>query len=73
MTSDKKSLSFEDALSELEETVSQLEAGNLTLEGALALFKHGQKLAARCNIRLEEATLQVKQLTEDGELKEIDP
>jgi exodeoxyribonuclease VII small subunit len=72
MGSDVKSLTFEDALKELEETVSQLESGNLTLEEALVLFERGQQLALRCNTQLEEATLRVKQLTADGDTKPID-
>ncbi|MBW1873606.1 MAG: exodeoxyribonuclease VII small subunit [Deltaproteobacteria bacterium] len=72
MGSDANDLNFEDALKELEETVSQLESGNLTLEEALDLFERGQQLALRCNTQLEEATLRVKQLTDDGDSKSVD-
>ena len=41
-------LTFEEALIELEEIVTQLESGDLTLEASLALFERGQKLANRC-------------------------
>ena len=64
-------LSFEEALRALEETVSHLEAGDLTLEESLALFEQGQKLAVFCNQRLESAVLRVEQLTAGGELAEI--
>jgi hypothetical protein len=36
-------LSFEEALLELEQTVAQLESGNLTLEASLSLFERGRR------------------------------
>ena len=55
-------LSFEDALAELDETVRQLEAGDLPLDESLALFERGQKLSARCQGLLQAAELKVQQL-----------
>ena len=65
------SLSFEEAFQELEATVSRLEAGDLTIEGALALYERGQQLAAYCSTILETAGLKVEQLTSEGEIVEI--
>lgn len=59
-------LSFEAAFKELEKLVSQLEAGETTLDEALALFERGQALAARCGSLLETAELKVQQLTPAG-------
>jgi exodeoxyribonuclease VII small subunit len=64
-------LSFEDALAELEQTIARLEAGSLTLEASLALFERGQFLAERCGRLLDEAQLKVEQLTDDGEIVTI--
>lgn len=69
---DVSTLSFEAALAELEETVGRLEAGDLTLEAALALFERGQQLASHCNRQLEQATLRVEMLTAEGEIVTID-
>lgn len=66
------SLSFEEAFQELEAIVSRLEAGDLTIEGALALFERGQQLAAHCSTILETAGLKVEQLTSEGEIVEVD-
>ena len=55
MTEDISELAFEEALQELEETVTKLEAGELTLEESLELFERGQKLAVYCNELLEKA------------------
>ena len=65
------SLSFEEALQELEVMVSRLETGDLTLEQALALFERGQTLAAHCSTILNSAELKVEQLTSDGEIIEV--
>jgi exodeoxyribonuclease VII small subunit len=64
-------ITFEAALEELEETVTQLEMGDLTLEESLTLFERGQKLADYCNKQLEQASLRVEQLTTDGEIVEL--
>lgn len=59
-------LTFEAAFAQLEETVSKLEAGDLALDEALSLFEQGQKLAAFCSARLDEAELKVQQLAASG-------
>ena len=53
-------LSFEAALAELETLVVQLEAGELPLEAALAVFERGQALAVRCGRLLDAAELKVQ-------------
>ena len=72
MTTESEKLSFEDALAELEKIVAQLESGDLTLEASLDLFEQGQKLAQQCNVQLETAALRIEQLTEGGEIVELD-
>jgi exodeoxyribonuclease VII small subunit len=61
-------LTFEAAFKELEQTVAKLESGGLTLEESLAVFERGRKLAAYCSQKLEEAELQVKQMTPEGDV-----
>lgn len=61
-------LTFERALTELEAAVNRLEEGDLTLEDSLKLFERGQKLARFCQEYLEQATLRIEYLTEDGEI-----
>jgi exodeoxyribonuclease VII small subunit len=62
---DFKTMSYEQAFSELEEIVSQLEADSSSLEDALALFERGQLLSNRCSDLLDQAELRVRQLTND--------
>jgi exodeoxyribonuclease VII small subunit len=71
MTDETKELTFETALAELEQIVSKLEAGELTLEESLTLFERGQELADFCNDLLDNASLRVEQLTADGEIMDI--
>ncbi len=66
-------LSFEDALLELEQTVAQLESGNLSLDLSLSLFERGQRLAHHCGELLDKAQLRIEQLTEDGEIVTLSP
>ena len=55
-------LSFDDALTELQRTVAELEAGGQPLEQAIALYERGVALQARCEKLLGDAELRVQQL-----------
>ncbi len=72
MSAKMEGLQFEEALSELEQIVTRLEVGDLTLDESLALYERGQLLAGYCNRQLESATLRIEQLTEHGEISEIE-
>jgi exodeoxyribonuclease VII small subunit len=65
-------LTYETALEELETIVTALESGDHPLDEALALFERGQLLYQRCTELLDQAELKVKQLTEEGELKDFE-
>jgi exodeoxyribonuclease VII small subunit len=56
------SLSFDDALAELQRTVAELEAGGQPLEAALSLYERGVALQARCEHLIADAELRVQQL-----------
>src|SRR3990170_3416565 len=58
-------MSYEQAFQELEATVHRIEAGELPLEQALALFERGQALATRCNDLLDQAELKLRKLMPD--------
>jgi exodeoxyribonuclease VII small subunit len=67
------SLTFEEAIKELESIVARLETGEVHLEESLQLFKRGISLTAHCNDKLTEAQGVVNLLYKDrtGELQEI--
>jgi exodeoxyribonuclease VII small subunit len=62
---------FEDALGRLEGIVKDLERGELSLEGSLARYEQGIRLARFCSEKLEEAEkrIEVLQINESGEPK----
>jgi exodeoxyribonuclease VII small subunit len=66
MSEELEGLTFEEAFGELEAAVQRLEAGNLTLDEAIALYQRGMHLAQRCSAALDAAELQVEDLSEAG-------
>lgn len=62
MADKDKKPTFEEAFTELRETVQALEAGNLSLEEATKLFDSGMRLAKTCNELLSAAELQISRL-----------
>ena len=62
---------FEASLKKLEEIVTRLETGSLSLEDSLKAFEEGIKHSAFCSSRLDEAERRVEILLKqkDGSLK----
>jgi exodeoxyribonuclease VII small subunit len=67
-------LNFEESIKKLEKIVEELEAGEHTLDDALAKFEAGIKLGNSCKEILEKAENRVKMLIEDedGEISETE-
>ncbi|WP_350332974.1 exodeoxyribonuclease VII small subunit [Coralliovum pocilloporae] len=65
---DIKSLSFEQALQELEAIVSQLERGDVALEKSIAIYERGEALKTHCDGLLKQAEQKVEKirLAQDG-------
>lgn len=70
------SLSFEQAMDELDQLVRKMESGDLSLDGSVAAYRRGAELARYCQARLANAEQEIKQLEGDllkplnvGELK----
>lgn len=61
--SDLSTLSFEDAMKQLEEVVRALESGNVELEKSIALYEKGASLKAHCEAKLKEAEEKVAKIT----------
>ena len=63
---------FERALESLEEIVSSMEKGDLTLEDSLKAFERGIKLTRECQAALKDAEQKVRVLSkENGETEEM--
>lgn len=63
----EQNVSFEEAMKQLEEIVSQLEHGDVPLEKAIDLFQQGMKLSQLCSQKLEQVERKIEMIVEvDG-------
>lgn len=68
-----KEIKFEEALKKLEKIVSDLEAGEMSLEESLSKYEEGIKLSKACSRQLEAAKSKVEMLMKSGDKFEIKP
>ncbi len=59
-------LSFEAALTELEDIVGRLEQGAVDLEDSIALYERGQALKAHCEAKLKAAEGRLEKIVQKG-------
>ena len=66
---DIETLSFEQAIAELERIVQQLESGEVELEKSIQIYERGAALRAHCEGKLKTAELKVEKIVrgEDGQ------
>ncbi|WP_394128886.1 exodeoxyribonuclease VII small subunit [Shewanella maritima] len=65
MAKKPENLSFEQAISELEQIVDQLEQGDVSLDDALKQFERGIKLVRQSQTKLDQAQQKVSILMEE--------
>ena len=66
---------FESAMKRLEEIVTELESGSLSLEDSLKIYEEGMELTQFCTTKLDETEKKVKELYKQGnefKLKSLD-
>lgn len=61
-----ETLSFEEAMAELESVVGRLESGEVALDESIALYERGAALKAHCEGKLRAAQARVEQITLDA-------
>lgn len=59
---DIAAMTFETALSELEQIVARLESGQAPLEDSIQMYERGAALKAHCEARLAAARLRVEKI-----------
>tara|TARA_B100000427_G_scaffold272386_1_gene239703 strand:- start:655 stop:894 length:240 start_codon:yes stop_codon:yes gene_type:complete len=59
---DIKGLSFEQALSELEDIVEKLEQGDIDLEDSIDIYERGNLLKTHCEKKLESAKMKIDKI-----------
>ncbi|MGG6431289.1 exodeoxyribonuclease VII small subunit [Anoxybacillus sp. D401a] len=63
-------MTFEEAMSKLEQIVQKLEEGDVPLEEAIHFFQEGMKLSKFCHDKLQQVEKQMEFiLREDGQLE----
>ena len=60
---DIATMSFEDALAELEKIVRQIEDGRGKLDDAISAYERGVALKRHCESKLKEAQAKIEQIT----------
>ncbi|HEY8100519.1 MAG TPA: exodeoxyribonuclease VII small subunit [Burkholderiaceae bacterium] len=65
LTSSTQPASFEEAMAELQQLVTKMEAGELPLEASVAAYKRGSELVKYCAAQLDKVDSQVKVLEAD--------
>ena len=58
------SVSFEEAMEQLEVIVAKLESGDVPLEQAIELFQEGMRLSQLCGSKLEQVERKIEMLIE---------
>ena len=57
----KSEINFEKALSKLEQIVSELEAGKVSLDDSITLFEEGIQLIKKCDLKLKEVESRIEE------------
>ena len=60
--SEFESMSFEEAINELEKIVEELEGSDVSLDDAVNSYERGAKLKNLCQVRLNEAKMKVEKI-----------
>ena len=69
----EKELSFEQALSSLEQIIREMESGEAPLESLVTHYQEGVKMLKLCRERIDSAEMKIKEVNEsDGALIEKD-
>lgn len=63
---DISQLSFEQALTALEEVVQQLESGDVPLDQSISLYERGEQLRKHCQSRLDDAQARIEKIVTDS-------
>ena len=63
----KNNVTFEESMRALDEAVSKLESGSLTLDESLATFEEAVKLIMVCNEKINSAEQKVKMLIQNAD------
>jgi len=63
---DVKSLSFEEAMGQLEKIVDALDSGDVSLEKSIDIYEQGAALQRHCEDKLKQAEMRVQKIVADS-------
>ena len=66
-----KETTLEQLFEKLEESISQLERDDISLEDSFKIYKEGMKLVQTCNSKIDKVEKEGLKLNENGELDEF--
>jgi exodeoxyribonuclease VII small subunit len=69
---DIAALNFEDALSQLEEIVRDLEGGQVKLDKAVESYERGAMLKKHCEAKLADARMKIEKITGLGDAMKLE-
>ena len=68
----EKELTFEEKLKKLEDTVNELESGDIDLDSSIEKYTNAMKLVKECNEKLKNVEEQVSKIvSENGEVEDF--
>ncbi len=67
----KEDMSLEETFQELEDVISKMEEGDLSLEESFTAYHQGMDLLKSCNDKIDKVEKQVLELDEQGETHEF--
>ena len=70
---DPATMSYEQAVAELERIVQHLEKGDVALADQISMYKRGAALKARCEDVLKDAQLDVQQVVLSADGPKLEP
>ena len=72
---DLAQMTFEDALTALEEVVRKLETGEVPLDESISLYERGEQLRKHCQARLDAAQARIEKIVAgpDGKAAGVEP
>lgn len=68
---DIATMTFQQAMDELEQIVAKLEGGTVELEESIAIYERGEALRAHCDALLKKAEAKVEKITLDADGKPV--
>lgn len=71
MGSKKQELTLDEAFGVLEDTISKLEAEDITLEESFQVYQQGMEMLKFCNDKIDKVEKKVLRINEDGETDEF--